>query len=470
MSGISGFGKLGRDFDIGAAQEASQAEAAQAAAQAAQAAPARPAQAVGRAAPTQAPSRAEAPATPRRAPGPPFGSKDFERLLDSRTGSVSRPNNTIEPLFDGVASFAERKKMIEGAKESINMQTFIFTNDDTGWETARLLADAAKRGVKVRLIYDGMGSNRSGNEIFDFMKKAGVEVREYGDPLRQFWDLNNRWHEKSLIVDGKAGITGGMNIADEYAFGGSGRLALRRPKEAQNPWRDADVKLKGPAVGDMTAAFLKNWKELGPPVPRAEGQRMIQQANETAVQGGPKARIVQHRPDEDGDDHAEELYLAAIRSSEKSITIENAYFNPPERVRKELIAAAKRGVDVKVMTNSKATNDMGAVSDAARYFYDDMIKAGVKVYERQTSTLHSKTATFDGKFSVMGSINLNGRSDTLDSEIAMTTEDPATAKALEKRFTQGLSEAKAVTKKELEKEGFWTNLKQWGLSLFSWTF
>ena len=138
------------------------------------------------------------------------------------------------------------------------MQTFIFTNDETGWDMARSLAAAAQRGVKVRLIYDGMGSNRSGQEIFDFMKKAGVEVREYGDPLRQFWDINNRWHEKNFIVDGKAAITGCMNIADEYAFGGSGRLALGRPKESQKPWRDTDVKVEGPAVGDMTAAFLKD--------------------------------------------------------------------------------------------------------------------------------------------------------------------------------------------------------------------
>jgi cardiolipin synthase len=413
---------------------------------------------------------AQAPAAPRRAPGPPFGSPEFERLLDSQTNSVTRPNNKLDLLFDGVQSFAERKRLIENAKESILLQTFIFTDDETGWETAHLLADAAQRGVKVRVIYDGLGSSRSDEAIFDFMKKAGVEVREYGDPLRHFWDLNNRWHEKHLIVDGKVGITGGMNIADEYAFGGSGRLALRRPKESQTAWRDADVRIQGPAVADQTAAFLKNWKELGPPVPRREAMRMLQKANEGTVPGGPKARMVQHRPDEDDDQNTHNLYLVAIRSADKSITIENAYFNPPADIRKELIAAARRGVDVKIMTNSKATNDMGAVSDAARYFYDDMIAAGVKIYERQTSTLHSKTASFDGKFSIVGSVNMNGRSEGLDSEIAMATDDPATAKALEKRFAQGIPETKQVTKQELKEEGFFTNLKQWGLSLFSWTF
>jgi len=463
VSGISGWGRTGRAAQFDAASQVESAEAP-AASQAAQAAGP-----VGRAAAAQKVSVA-APAEKRNAPGPAFGSPEFERVMDASTGSVSRANNKITMLFDGVDSFAERKKMIEGAKESICLQTFIFTNDETGRETAKLLSEAAQRGVKVRLIYDGMGSNRSGTEIFEQMKKAGVEVREYGDPLRQFWDINNRWHEKHLIVDGKEGITGGMNIADEYAFGGSGRQALGRPKESQNAWRDTDVKIEGPAVSDQQNAFLKNWKELGPPVPRAEAQRMLQKANETAVQGGPKARIVQHRPDEEGDGHTMALYKNAVRSAEKSITIENAYFNPPDDLKKELIAAAKRGVDVKIMTNSKATNDMGVVSDAARYHYDEMIAAGVKIYERQTSTLHSKTAAFDGKYSITGSVNLNARSDTLDSEVAMATDDPATAKALEKRFAQGLPETKQVTKKELEKESFWTNLKQWGMSLMDWTF
>src|SRR5262245_41441672 len=113
---------------------------------------------------------------------------------------------------------------------------------------------------------------------------------------------------------------------------------------------------------------------------------------------------------------------------------------------------------------------MGAVSDAARYFYDDMIKAGVKIYERQTSTIHAKTATFDGKYSIVGSMNMNGRSEGLDSEAVIATEDPKTAQALEKRFNDGIPATKQVTKKELDKESFFTNVKQWGLSLFSWTF
>jgi cardiolipin synthase len=134
------------------------------------------------------------------------------------------------------------------------------------------------------------------------------------------------------------------------------------------------------------------------------------------------------------------------------------------------MAAAKRGVDVRVMTNSREANDMGFVSDAARHFYDDLMKAGVKIYEKHGGTLHSKTATFDGEFSIVGSVNLNGRSKNTDAEIAMAVTDPKTAKSLEERFAAGLRETSLVTPKELAKESFFTNLKQWALSTLAWTF
>ena len=140
-----------------------------------------------------------------------------------------REGNRSQLLFDGVESFEARKRLILSATDSVYLQTFIFDDDATGWETARLLAQRAQEGLDVRVIFDGFGSNRADNEIFEFMRASGVKVEEYGDPLRQFWDLNDRWHEKHLIVDNQIAIEGGMNIANEYALGGSGGL-LARPR------------------------------------------------------------------------------------------------------------------------------------------------------------------------------------------------------------------------------------------------
>jgi cardiolipin synthase len=422
------------------------------------------------------------PAPPRRAgernaPGPAYGSEAFEALLDDETGSRSLPANRTTMLFDGVQSFEARAKLIEGAKDSIHLQTFIFTSDDTGWALARQLADKAKQGVKVRVIYDGLGSNRSGDEIFDFMREAGVQVREYGDPWRKPWDLNQRWHEKHLIVDGKASIVGGMNIANEYALGGSGRRVFSRTGEGENPWRDADMLLEGSSVHDTQLSFLRNWSELGADVEEDELESLFPEP--TVFEAGAETRVVQHRPQEDGDEHTMRLYVNAIDSAEHRIVIENAYFVPPAELRDALVRAALRGVEVKVLTNGAGSSDLSVVADAGRYFYDELLAAGVEIYEQQDAVLHAKTAVFDGEFSIVGSVNLNGRSEGLDSESAVAVrEGPGgpmdagngnVAKSLEARFAEGIEKAKRVTPSDLEDEGQLENLKQWALSLFAWT-
>ncbi len=394
----------------------------------------------------------------------------FEAQLDRDTHSRSLAGNKVSMLFDGVNSFAERNKMIDGAKESICFQTFIFNSDDTGWDLAKKLASKAQEGVEVRVIYDASGSSRADPKMFEMMKKAGVDVKAYGEKSK-VWDINDRWHEKHLIVDGKASVEGGMNVANEYALGGSGKQVFSRgdPKVGTAAWRDADIKLEGPAVADAMKAFVRNWDEMGGKLSEGDRQRLFPKLSE--VSGGSSVRVVQSNPEVKGlIGTTDKLYLRAIEHAQKSITIENAYFLPPPEIRKALIDAAKRGVEIKVMTNGRASSDMGFVADAARYFYDDMLKAGVQINEKQGGTLHSKTATFDGEFSVVGSVNLNGRSKNQDSEVALAVQDDATAKQLEQRFATGVKEAKPVTIGELKKESFMTNLKQWALSTLAWTF
>ncbi len=411
-------------------------------------------------------------APPTAPPPSGFQSQAFEARLDAATRSRSVQGNTVSMLYDGVQSFAEREKMIGGAKHSVCFQTFIFNSDETGWKLAKQLAQKAKEGVDVKVIYDAVGSGRADPKMFQMMKDAGVEVRRYGEKWK-VWDINDRWHEKNLIVDGQAAVLGGMNIANEYALGGSGKMVLSRGGGADGKgteaWRDTDVKLEGPAVRDSMNAFVRNWNEVGTPMTEAAKAKLYPPL--VPKDGGPSVRVVQHNPEVKGIEEAStRLYKTAIETATKSITIENAYFLPPPELRKALIDAAKRGVDVKVMTNSREANDTAFVSDAARHFYDDMMKAGVKIYEKHGGTLHAKTATFDGEFSIVGSVNLNGRSKNTDAEIAMAVTDPKTAKSLEERFAAGLGETKLVTMGDLKKESWFTNLKQWALSTAAWTF
>ncbi len=434
------------------------------------AAPAQPAQKTWGA--TGAQAAKQVTGAPTAPPPSGFRSAAFEARLDAETKSRNVSGNSVSMLYDGVQSFAERSKMIEGAKNSICFQTFIFNSDETGWKLANQLAQKAKEGVQVRVIYDAVGSGRADPKMFEMMKQAGVDVRAYGEKWK-VWDINDRWHEKNLIVDGQAAVLGGMNIADEYALGGSGKMVLSRGSgkdgKGTDAWRDTDVKVEGPVVRESMNAFLRNWNEVGTPI--SERDKSMLYPPLVPKDGGPSVRVVQHNPEVKGIEEAStRLYKTAIETAQKSITIENAYFLPPPEIRKALIDAAKRGVEVKVITNSKESNDMGFVSDAARYFYDDMLKAGVKINEKHGGTLHAKTATFDGEFSIVGSVNLNGRSKNTDAEIATAITDPKTAKSLEERFTTGLKEATPVSLSELKKESFFTNLKQWALSTVAWTF
>lgn len=392
----------------------------------------------------------------------------FEQFLNQKTNSLARANNNVRPLFDGQNSFAERNKLIAGAKTSINLQTFIFTDDDTGWDLARRLVERAKDGVAVRVIIDGLGSNRSDNKLFEFMRAGGVEVRAHETGL-DLLSVNNRWHEKHLVVDGQVAVEGGMNIADEYSLGGSGRMVFRKEKPAMEAWRDVDVRVEGPAVADIQRAFLRNWALLGDPVPRDKVGVLFPPPKQTL--GGPNVRVVQHHPHgEPPDDHTVQLYLHAINAASKSITIENAYFIPPQLLRDALIEAAKRGVEVKVLTNSKSSSDMGFVVDASRWFYDDLLAAGVKIFEKTGGTLHSKTATIDGCFNIIGSCNLNRRSDGRDTESVVAITDEDTAQKLELRFAGGLAEANEVTLDMLTRSRTaGVKVKQWALSTVAWT-
>ena len=222
-------------------------------------------------------------------------------------------------------------------------------------------------------------------------------------------------------------------------------------------------------MADAMKAFVRNWDEMGGKLSDADRQKLFPKLAE--VSGGPSVRVVQSNPEVKGlVGTTDRLYLRAIENAQKSITIENAYFLPPPEIRKALIDAAKRGVQINVTTNGRESSDMGFVADAARYFYDDMIKAGVHINEKHGGTLHAKTATFDGEYSVVGSVNLNGRSKNQDAEVALAVTDPATAKALEERYASGLSNTTPVKLDDLNKESFMTNLKQWALSTLAWTF
>ncbi|MCC6810890.1 MAG: phosphatidylserine/phosphatidylglycerophosphate/cardiolipin synthase family protein [Deltaproteobacteria bacterium] len=385
----------------------------------------------------------------------------FERAIDEATLTTVKPGNAVKPLFDGGASFAERKRLIQSATKTIHLQTFIFNDDETGRDMAKLLIAAAQRGVKVRVIYDGFGTPFVAKEMFDEMRAAGVEVRAYAEPWRQPLRTNARWHEKLLIVDSEQAISGGLNTADEYAFGGTDRVVLTRGRERIDVgWRDVDLLSRGPILRDLELEFTRNWAKLGPALPEAELQTLLARVPK-AIPGGSDVRYVANDPRvADGNKIEDTLYFA-ITSAQHHITIESPFFAPTQALKDALIEAVKRGVKVRILTNSPASIDSALVSTIARQHARELVASGVEIFQRREVMVHAKTYTFDGVYSVIGSANFNRRSTRLDLEGFACVRSAAVAQALEARFDLGLPEAQRLTREALAADPWHVRAKEW---------
>jgi cardiolipin synthase len=301
------------------------------------------------------------------------------------------------------------------AQREILLEMYWFGSDTTGQRFARALEERARAGVNVCVIYDAVGSWESDSAQFTQMRAAGCDVHEY-NPVRRwlfrFGVGNRRNHRKLLVVDGRIGMTGGVNLADPWAplsEGGGG-------------FRDNLVSIEGPAVADMRAIFATVWPHALPmlPVPTAAGGVTVRVlANDRRRQ---RRRI-------------EQAYLQAIRAARRRVLIENSYFVPSWFVRSALRRAAKRGVDVSVVLPS--ISDVPLVQFASRRSYEHLLQAGVKLYEWGQSILHSKIAVADD-WCTVGTHNLDYRSWLYNLEINVSMVDPELAAELTDRIEQAI--------------------------------
>lgn len=423
---------------------------------------------------------------PAAEPADLFGS---DSILDLQADSVwtpppTREGNRARLLIDGEASFATRLELVKHARQSILIQALIWKGDATGTAVAEALI-ARKRAdpeLDIRVIVDAYANIQDvkAQLLFFEMKNAGIEVEGF-ETLYLHWlneiNLedwlagNKRYHEKYWIVDGVAAVVGGMNIGDEYARVSDDPLLI---------WRDQDVYLQGPIVDDLVAVFEENytyfkgvketkpdlfntdaywnlWRDHNPGVDAVLGRGLEVGRDLHGKLGGIPAapprrepvaspllddvrvRFLRARPRE-GETTIHQAYMHLIRSARSSVAIANAYFVPTEDLQAALIEAAQRGVTVQVLTNSDATNDIPVITKAGRARYLRLIDAGVQVYEWHAErvdegTLHAKFAVVDGRVTVIGSHNLDPRSQGLNSEDAVLIDDPRIAEELGAYFT-----------------------------------
>ncbi|HXD43342.1 MAG TPA: cardiolipin synthase [Ramlibacter sp.] len=364
---------------------------------------------------------------------------DRQIALEQQIGGALVVGNKVTLLQDGPATYQAMFAAIGRARDHINVESYIFEDGEVGQQFADLLLERQAHGVQVNVIYDSVGAFATGKPFFDRLSQAGVQVVEFNPvnplALKKGWSPTHRDHRKLLIVDGEIAFLGGINISSVYSSGSSlGRSG--RPVDPAAGWRDTDIQLEGPVVGEFEKLFIQTWdKQQGNPLARKGSPAIVQ------PQGKHIVRAIGSTPD----DPFSLIYLtliSAITNAEKQVYITNAYFVPDPQLVKALIDAARRGVDVRLILPSQS--DSAAAYHAGRSHYAQLLQAGVKIYERRGSLLHVKTAIVDGVWSCVGSSNLDWRSALDNDEVNAVIVGREFAQQMQAAYAKDIAASDAI--------------------------
>ena len=336
--------------------------------------------------------------------------------------------NDVKLLKDAGENYPAWLEAIEAAERYIHFESYIIHEDDQGWMFAEKLTAKAREGVRVRLIYDWMGGfGKASRSFWNYLSEGGVELRCYNPPqLDSPFGWVSRDHRKTLTVDGEVGFVTGLCV---------GRMWAGVPEEKLDPWRDTGVELRGPAVADVEQAFAHVWETMGEPVPPDEiaKREQIAKAGEIAV------RVVAGEPATAGLMRLDQLVAALAK---KQLWLTDAYYAGTSSYVQALRAAAKDGVDVRLLVPN--ATDIPILRPLSRAGYRPLLEAGVRVFEWNGTMLHAKTAVADTNWARVGSTNLNVASWFGNLELDVVIEDSGFAQEMDQMYLQDLENATEV--------------------------
>ena len=383
-------------------------------------------------------------------------------LEEAATGRPLIAGNQVTLLFDGPMTIAAMMVAVSQARDSINLETYLFDQDPLGMQFADLLIAKQKEGVQVSIIYDCLGTLGTPQAFFDRMQEAGIRLLPFQpvSPHHKLlgWRINNRDHRKILVVDGRVAFTGGVNITASYSRSSLFR-STRKAKAGVVGWRDTHLQIEGPAVAALQWMFLDNWTS------QQAGALPARDYFPTLAPAGDKVvRVLGSQP---GSHHEIfKAYFVAIQGARTSIHIASAYFVPDAQISKALQQAARRGVDVKLILPSVSDNWL--TSQGSHSFYQEMLDAGVRIYELKTSVLHAKTAVIDGAWSTVGSTNLDTRSFLHNQEVNVVVLGDAFGREMEAAFQDDLADSAEVLAGIWRQRPYLQRFKEWWARLASY--
>ena len=365
------------------------------------------------------------------------GSPSFARGLWRIAAADASSGNRVTLLRDGPATFAAMLSLIDGARGAVNLEGYIFRDDEVGQQFARALVAAAERNVPVRLLVDWIGRMGTPRSFFSELRRRGVDVRMFNPPgFRRWLGLVPRDHRKLLVVDGRAGVTGGIGIGQEWK---TGVLKQRRA-----PWRDTAVMIEGDAASDMTQAFDRMWRRALGAERRGSHRHLTRPARSThldpSVHPPALVGIIEGEPGRFRVSRA--LQIQAV-SAERSIWIASAYFSPSPSEVEALTGAARDGVDVRILVPSRY--DHPWIRLATRSFYRRLLRNGVRIWEWRGEMMHAKTSVVDRRWTRVGSTDFNPLGVAINFELDAVIEDRVLGAQAEAMFLEDLEQSREIT-------------------------
>ncbi|MDP9194522.1 MAG: cardiolipin synthase [Acidobacteriota bacterium] len=368
---------------------------------------------------------------------------ELRTLMPSLVGltqSSLEQGNDVRILQNGDGLFPLMFREIAAAKHSIHLETFIWHDGKLTRQLAPLLANKARQGVEVRVLVDASGGKELKGEILKLLEDAGVKVAHF-HPLRisNLGRLNNRDHRKLVILDGRIGYTGGFGFADEW-MGNA---------QDKKHYRDTALRIEGPVVHRLQAAFSENWIEETGEIPA--GDLFFPHIGPA---GATPAHVAYTSPT-GSISSVQILYYLAIKSAKREIIIQNPYLLPDSDAIEALEEAVDRGVDVKIMVPSDDATDNAIVQHASHHHFGTLLKRGVKIWEYERTLLHQKVMIIDGIWSSVGSTNFDDRSFQLNDEFNVGVLDAQLAAQLRAAFEADLKYARERKFDEWQNRSLW---------------
>lgn len=359
---------------------------------------------------------------------------DWRRLLEMSLGHPATDGNHVEVLRDGVEIFPSMLDAIRHARSTVDLLTFVYWRGDIARRFAEALGERARAGVRCRVILDALGARHVDTSLIAAMEDAGVLVHWYR-PLTggrrttrsRTSEAGHRTHRKVLVCDATTGFVGGVGIAEEW----DGR------SDDATGWRETQLRVRGPVVDGLVAAFLDDWYESEYPLTDGVDRFPVHDAT-----AGSTAMAVRGQAGTDRNDIALLRQLLFDHASER-IRAATPYFAPDERVMAALTGAARRGVQVQLIVPGPR-NDKELAKLATQYHEDELHDAGIELFHYTQTMLHEKVITVDRQIAVVGSANLNHRSLRIDGEIDLVIFDPAIVARLDRDYDTDLAASECI--------------------------